>query len=63
MPYYTGSISSYDELLTAVVNACTANGWAYNSGILSKGNAFFKLSAVSTGSYRGLNVEGGTGQN
>ncbi len=62
MPYYTGSISTYDELLTAVANACTANGWTYSSGILSKGNAFFKLSAVSTGTYRGLNVEGGTGQ-
>ena len=61
MAYYTGSVNSYDELLTALVNACTANGWAFDSGILSKGRAFVKPS-VSALAASGLVIEGGTGQ-
>lgn len=61
MAYFTGSINSYNELLTALVNACTANGWAWTSGILSKGRAFVKPS-VSSANGIGLRIEGGTGQ-
>lgn len=61
MAYYTGSVNSYDELLTALVNACTANGWAWNGGILSKGVAFVKPTAFA-GSNQGVRIEGGTGQ-
>lgn len=60
MAYYTGSVNSFAELLTALQNACTANGWVLSSGILSKGRAFVKpsVSAVALG----LQIEGGTGQ-
>ena len=61
MAYYTGSVNSYAELQTALVNACTANGWALNSGILSKGRAFIKPSVSATNGI-GLVIEGGTGQ-
>lgn len=61
MAYYTGSVNTYTELLTALVNACTANGWTFNSGILSKGRAFVKPS-VSGLAAGGLVIEGGTGQ-
>ena len=61
MAYYTGSINSYDELLTALVNACTAHGWVWANGILSKGRAFVKPSVAASNGI-GLRIEGGTGQ-
>lgn len=62
MAYYTGSVNSFSELLTAMVNACTANGWLWTNGILSKGIAFVKPTAAASGFQIGIQIVGGTGQ-
>ncbi|MCY1266020.1 hypothetical protein D9M68_511910 [compost metagenome] len=56
--YYTGSVTSFAALLTALQSACTDNGWVLDSGILSKGAAFVKLATVT----HGITVQGGTSQ-
>lgn len=58
MAFITGSANSAAELRTALINACTANGWVESSGIISKGNAYIKLTAGA----QSLIVYGGTGQ-
>lgn len=62
MAYYSGSASSLNDLLNAVVAACTANGWTWADGILSKGAIFIKPT-VSTVAPVGLLLQGGTGKN
>ena len=65
MAYFTGSAVSYSELLTALVAACTSRGWTWGNGILSKGVAFIRPTALDADSgsrMAGLRVEGGTGQ-
>ncbi|WP_312566239.1 hypothetical protein [Comamonas sp.] len=65
MAYYTGSVTSYGDLLNALVAACTAERWTWANGILSKGAAFVRPTALETltGNYSpGLRIEGGTGQ-
>lgn len=65
MAYYTGSATSFDDLLNALVAACTAEGWAWGNGILSKGTAYVRPTAMNAASGNvaaGLRIEGGTGQ-
>lgn len=57
MAYVTGSASSASDLLTALQNACTANGWALNGSVLSKGACYAQVTAVGAT----LQVLGGTG--
>lgn len=43
MAYYTGTATSMVDLLTALTNAATANGWTWSSNILSSGDCFVRL--------------------
>lgn len=36
MAYYSGQASSYQEILTSLVNACGNHGWTWSTNILSK---------------------------
>lgn len=58
MAYVTGSATSLTDLLTAIRNACTANGYALNGNILSKGTLHVSMAMVSTQ----LRITGGTGR-
>lgn len=49
MAYYSGQASSYQELLSVLVNACVEQGWTWADGILSKGTIFLKLIIESNG--------------
>lgn len=42
MAFVAGSANTVNEVLSALQNACTANGWALSSGILSKGDCYAK---------------------
>lgn len=57
MAYATGSATSAADLLTALQNACTANGWTLAGSVLHNGTAYTRLQVV--GNY--LEVLGGTG--
>lgn len=61
MPYLTGTANSFNDLLTALQNACTANGYALNGNVLSKGTLFTEVTYVNQ-AYPALRVQGGTGQ-
>lgn len=45
--YYSGVVNSYDDLRTALFNACTGNGWVLTDNVLSKGTIFIQVT-VST---------------
>ncbi|MEO1819268.1 hypothetical protein [Pseudomonas sp.] len=65
MAYVNGSAASWGDLLSALVSACTDEGWAWNDGILSKGTAFVKLwvrSPETLSEGEGILLQGGTGQ-
>ena len=57
MAFVTGTAASYDELKTAVENACIAAGWTLADDILSKGLAFVQL-RVATPSGTGSTQQG-----
>lgn len=57
MAYYSGTASSYADLLTALTNACTSNGWTWADNILSKGAAFVRPYVSN-----GITLQGGTGK-
>lgn len=64
MAYYTGSVNSYADLLSALLSACVNEGYTLDSGILSKGSVFVRpyVSALNNGTENpGLIVEAGTG--
>lgn len=61
MAFVTGTANSFADLLTALQNACTANGYALNGNVLSKGTLFAEVTYVA-GTYPRLKVRGGTGQ-
>jgi len=65
MAYYTGAANNFGDLQTALLTACTANGWTLADGILSKGLAFVRPYISSTLTITegpGLLIEGGTGK-
>lgn len=65
MAYYSGSVNSFDALRTALIDACTANGWVWADNILSKGAAFvrpYTSASLTTTEGPGLIIEGGTGK-
>lgn len=58
MAYVTGTANTLADLLTAIQNACTANGWTLSTGgVLSKGTCYAEVK--SSGGY--ITVRGGTG--
>lgn len=57
MAYYSGQASSYQEILNALVVACTANGWAWSNNILRKDSLYIQLDLVTWG----IQATGGTG--
>lgn len=59
MAFYTGGCTTATQLLTALTNACTDNGWTLSNGILSKEGCYVQPSLVNSI----LNVLGGNGQN
>lgn len=61
MAFVTGTANSFTDLLTALQNACTANGYALTGNVLSKGTLFAEVTYV-TGTYPRLKVRGGSGQ-
>ena len=60
MPYYTGSASSFNDVLSAIQTACTTHGWTLSSGVLSKGAAHVKLSLATMTNTNGIVAQGGT---
>lgn len=58
MAYVTGSAATFAALQSSIETFLAANGWTLASGILSKGDAFCKLTA---GTYE-LRLDAGTGQ-
>lgn len=57
MPFAIGSAADINELRTALINTCVANGWTLNGEVLSKGTAFVRLQIVGSS----LELLGGTG--
>lgn len=57
MAYVIGTANSFNDLLTAVQNACVANGWTLSGNVLSKSACYMQLSVVGNS----LQVLGGTG--
>lgn len=57
MAYVTGTANTLNDLLAAIQNACTSNGWSLSGNVLSKGGCCTEI-AIS-GSL--LTIRGGTG--
>jgi hypothetical protein len=55
MSYYTGSANSFEELRTALFNACVANGWSLNTDVLTKGTLAIKIT-VNTVSVTNMGI-------
>lgn len=53
MPYYTGTANSAADLVQAIVNAGTANGWTWDStnAVLYKGDIYAKLTTSGSKAY------------
>ncbi|MBZ9665432.1 hypothetical protein H3221_011800 [Pseudomonas sp. LMG 31766] len=65
MAFYSGSASSFEDLLTALASACATEGWVWADGILSKGAAYIRpytSAANTTSEGLGLLIQGGTGK-
>jgi hypothetical protein len=66
MAYYSGTAANFTDLQTAIEDAAIANGYTRTNGILSKDSCYFRLDVVShtlsSVSYPGLSLRGGTSQ-
>lgn len=63
MAFYSGTASSYTDLLNALTAACTANGYTFTSGILNKGSVHVRpyvSTSTSLTQGPGLIIQGGT---
>lgn len=62
MAFVTGTAGNFADLQTALINACTANGWSWDStsSVLSKGNVFVNLT-IGNPTTKSLTILGGTG--
>ena len=56
MAYVSGTANDLAALRTAIINACTANGWTLSGSVLSKGSLY--LSIAVNGNF--LDIQGGT---
>lgn len=67
MAYITGTANSLSDLLAALRNACTANGWVLSGNVLRKGTCFAEIIAVpkvgltTHADFGFLQVRGGNG--
>jgi hypothetical protein len=65
MPHVSGTVSSLPDLLQAVKDACTANGWTLAGNVLSKGGTYVQLIMVDgaplASGTQYFSVRGGTG--
>lgn len=57
MAYVTGSANSLTDLLTAIQNACTSNGWTLSGSVLHKGTCYMEVKVA--GSF--ITLRGGRG--
>lgn len=57
MAYVTGTANSLTDLLTAIQNACTANGWTLSGNVLHKGTCYAEITI--SGSL--IKLQSGTG--
>lgn len=68
MAYYTGTVADYDQLFNILINRCVDHGWVWSNNILSKGDAFVKVTVSNVGQTvtadpgNGITIQGGTGQ-
>jgi len=62
MGYYTGSAADIAAVRTALVNACVAEGWTWDSGneVLWKNTMFVRIQAISAGADTRLELLGRT---
>jgi hypothetical protein len=51
MAYSTGQAANYAALKTALINACTGDGWTLTGDVLSKGTMFFKCTVEANKDY------------
>lgn len=49
MPYLTGTAASFTDLLTALQNGCTANGWTLAGNVLSKDGCYVSVTIGNNG--------------
>lgn len=62
MAFVTGNANTMADLLLAIQNACTANGWTLSGNVLHKGTCYMEVKISTGGSSNGLILlEGGTG--
>lgn len=57
MIFVNGSAASLTDLLTAIQNACTSNGWSLAGNVLYKGTCYVEIKIVGTL----IQCQGGTG--
>ena len=65
MPLYSGVANTFDDLRTALVDSCVAEGWVWADSILSKGDAHVRpyvATTTTTTEGPGLIIQGGTGK-
>lgn len=51
MAYLTGNASSLPDLLTALRNACAANGWTLSGDVLHKGTCYVETLSIVKGAH------------
>lgn len=62
--YYSGSAANYTDLRAALFSACTANGWALSTDVLTKGSLAIKVTVSETAGASdgaGVILQPGTG--
>lgn len=47
MPYITGAANSLPDLVTAIRNACTSNGWTLSGEVLHKDGCYVRIRAIA----------------
>ncbi len=57
MAYFTGRVNTFADLLTAIRDACTGEGWTLSGNVLHKGNAYLS----TTNPTDAIEYAGGTG--
>ncbi|MGH8032528.1 MAG: hypothetical protein ACREO8_09235 [Luteimonas sp.] len=57
MAFYPGTANDFAQLVTALRDACTANGWTLSGNVLHKGSGYLQLTSSGTA----LSIRGGTG--
>lgn len=65
MAFYSGAANSFEDLRTALIDACVAQGWTWSDSILSKGTAYVRpyvSTATTSTEGPGLIIQGGTGK-